>query len=173
MNDNPASYIGRSLLRREDRRLLTGQGQFVEVPMFETFTHFMLMEHLAGQTFDPPVGSVGYARQLDPHRQPFPTADGHICIVPYSDESWARIFAILGAPEVLEQERFATRGLRGRNVTALYQEIAALTPRRTTEAWLASLHAASIAAMPVRDIWALSFVSRPSSKRDLAIWTTS
>ncbi|HEY3653357.1 MAG TPA: CoA transferase [Steroidobacteraceae bacterium] len=136
-------------------RLRTGQGQFAEVPMFETFTHFMLMEHLAGQTFDPPVGSVGYGRQLDPHRQPFPTADGHICIVPYTDESWARIFAILGAPEVLEQERFATQGLRGRNVTALYQEIAALTPRRTTEAWLASLHAASIAAMPVRDIAAI------------------
>jgi crotonobetainyl-CoA:carnitine CoA-transferase CaiB-like acyl-CoA transferase len=133
-------------------RLRTGEGQFVEVPMFEAFTHFMLMEHLAGQTFDPPVGSVGYGRQLDPHRQPFPTADGYICIVPYTDESWARVFAVLGAPEVLEQERFATRSLRGKNVTSLYQEMAALTPRRTTESWLASLHAASIPAMPVRDI---------------------
>src|SRR6476619_7549313 len=29
MNDNGIPFIGRSLLRREDRRLLTGQGQFV------------------------------------------------------------------------------------------------------------------------------------------------
>jgi crotonobetainyl-CoA:carnitine CoA-transferase CaiB-like acyl-CoA transferase len=133
-------------------RLRTGEGQFVEVPMFETFTHFMLKEHLGGLTFDPPVGPVGYARQLDPHRQPFPTADGHICIVAYTDESWATVFAILDAPEVLEQERFSTRSLRGRNVTALYAEVAALTPRRTTEAWLARCHAASIPALPVRDI---------------------
>jgi len=133
-------------------RLRTGEGQFIEVPMFETFTHFMLKEHLGGQTFDPPVGPVGYARQLDPHRQPFPTADGHICIVAYTDESWASVFAVLDAPEVLEQERFATRSLRARNVTALYQEMAALTPRRTTEAWLERCHAASLPALPVRDI---------------------
>ena len=29
MNDSGTSYVGRSLLRREDQRLLTGQGQFV------------------------------------------------------------------------------------------------------------------------------------------------
>jgi crotonobetainyl-CoA:carnitine CoA-transferase CaiB-like acyl-CoA transferase len=133
-------------------RLRTGEGQFVEVPMFESFTHFMLKEHLAGQTFDPPVGSVGYSRQLDPHRQPFPTADGYISIVPYTDESLVLAFAILGSPEVLDEERFATRRLRGRNVTALYEKMAALTPRRTTEAWLTRFHAASIPAMAVRDL---------------------
>jgi crotonobetainyl-CoA:carnitine CoA-transferase CaiB-like acyl-CoA transferase len=39
-------------------RQRTGEGQFVEVPMFETFTHFMLREHFAGQTFEPPVGPI-------------------------------------------------------------------------------------------------------------------
>src|SRR6266481_4235282 len=29
MSERGASYVGRSLLRREDRRLLTGQGQFI------------------------------------------------------------------------------------------------------------------------------------------------
>jgi crotonobetainyl-CoA:carnitine CoA-transferase CaiB-like acyl-CoA transferase len=133
-------------------KLRTGEGQFVEVPMFETFTHFMLKEHLAGQTFDPPVGGVGYARQIDPDRQPFPTADGFICIVPYTDESWPKVFEILGAPEVLEDPRFGTRSLRSVNVGALYQAMAALTPRQTTAAWLSALHAASIPAIPVRDL---------------------
>ena len=40
-------------------RLRTGEGQRVEVPMFEAFTHFMLKEHLYGATFDPPTGGVG------------------------------------------------------------------------------------------------------------------
>jgi crotonobetainyl-CoA:carnitine CoA-transferase CaiB-like acyl-CoA transferase len=133
-------------------RLRTGEGQFVEVPMFESFTHFMLKEHLAGETFDPPVGPICYARQIEPDRQPFPTADGHICIVPYTDESWSRVFGILGAPELLDDPRFANRALRARNVSALYQAMAALTPQHTTAALLAMFHTASIPAMPVRDI---------------------
>jgi crotonobetainyl-CoA:carnitine CoA-transferase CaiB-like acyl-CoA transferase len=133
-------------------KLRTGEGQFVEVPMFESFTHFMLKEHLAGQTFDPPVGPICYARQIEPDRQPFPTADGHICIVPYTDESWSRVFDILGAPEVLDDPAFANRALRARNVSALYQAIAAYTPRHTTAALLARFHQASIPAIPVRDI---------------------
>jgi crotonobetainyl-CoA:carnitine CoA-transferase CaiB-like acyl-CoA transferase len=47
-------------------RLRTGEGQFVEVPMFVAFTHFMLKEHLAGQTFDPPVGKIVSLRLAPP-----------------------------------------------------------------------------------------------------------
>jgi crotonobetainyl-CoA:carnitine CoA-transferase CaiB-like acyl-CoA transferase len=136
-------------------RLRTGAGQFVEVPMFETFTHFMLKEHLAGETFDPPVGPICYARQIEPHRQPFPTSDGHICIVPYTDDSWNKVFDILGAPHVLEDPRFASRTLRTRNVGELYRSIAALTPKQTTAALLAMFHQASIPAIAVRDIAAI------------------
>jgi crotonobetainyl-CoA:carnitine CoA-transferase CaiB-like acyl-CoA transferase len=133
-------------------RLRTGEGQFVEIPMFESFAHFMLKEHLAGETFDPPVGPICYPRQIDPDRQPFPTADGYICIVPYTDESLRPVFSVLGAPEILDEERFATRSLRSANFGALYQAIAALTPRRRTAEWLEAFHEASIPAMPVRDI---------------------
>ena len=49
-------------------RLRTGQGQHVEVPMFEAFSSFMLKEHLGGNTFDPPVGPPCYGRQVDPDR---------------------------------------------------------------------------------------------------------
>ena len=133
-------------------RLRTGQGQFVEVPMFEAFTHFMLKEHLAGQTFDPPVGPICYRRQVDPDRQPFPTADGFISIVPYTDKSWDVVFGVLGEPDFLDQAMFANPNLRARSTAALYQRIAMLTPSRTTQDWLDRLHSASIPAMAVRDI---------------------
>jgi crotonobetainyl-CoA:carnitine CoA-transferase CaiB-like acyl-CoA transferase len=133
-------------------RLRTGEGQFVEVPMFEAFTHFMLKEHLAGQTFDPSVGTICYGRQIDPDRQPFPTADGYISIVPYTDASYGRLFSVLGAPEVLDEENLATPYLRAVNVRKIYQAIAALTPSKTTAEWLAAFRAASIPAMAVRDI---------------------
>jgi crotonobetainyl-CoA:carnitine CoA-transferase CaiB-like acyl-CoA transferase len=133
-------------------RLRTGEGQFVEIPMFESFTHFMLKEHLAGQTFDPPTASICYKRQIDPDRQPFPTADGYISIVPYTDESWARVFGVLNAPEILEMERFATPAGRFKHMAELYQAIARLTPKKTTAELVAAFTAASIPAAAVRDI---------------------
>ncbi len=133
-------------------RVRTGEGQRVEIPMFEAFTNFMLIEHLAGLTFDPPNAPVGYFRQIDPDRQPFPTSDGHISIVAYSDEAWPRVFAVLDAREVLEDERFATRGLRAKNLALLYRAMAQLTPSFTTADLLARCHAAQIPAQAVRDL---------------------
>lgn len=133
-------------------RMRTGEGQKVEIPMFEAFTNFMLLEHLAGLTFDPPNAPVGYFRQIDPDRQPFPTADGFISIVAYTDEAWPRVFELLGAPEFLDDDRFATRKLRTVNLPLLYQEMAQLTPAFTTAELVAKCHAAQIPAQPVRDL---------------------
>ena len=133
-------------------KLRTGEGQRVEVPMFETFTSFMLTEHLAGQTFDPPVGTVCYSRQVDPDRQPLPTSDGYISIVAYTDEAWPRIFDMLGAPEVLADERFLTRSLRVRNQPLLLQAMARLTPNYTTAELLAQCRTRQLPAQPARDI---------------------
>ena len=133
-------------------RMRTGEGQKVEIPMFEAFTNFMLLEHLAGLTFDPPNAPVGYFRQIDPDRQPFPTADGFISIVAYTDEAWPRVFELLGAPEFLDDDRFTTRKLRTVNLPLLYQEMAQLTPAFTTAELVAKCHAAQIPAQPVRDL---------------------
>ena len=133
-------------------KLRTGEGQHVEVPMFETFTSFMLAEHLAGQTFDPPVGPICYSRQIDPDRQPLQTSDGYISIVAYTDEAWPRIFGMLGKSEILADERFATRSLRVRNQPLLLQAMARLTPNFTTAALLAECRRLQIPAQPARDI---------------------
>jgi len=133
-------------------KLRTGRGQFVEVPMFEAFAHFMLKEHLAGMTFVPPNGRACYSRQIDPLRQPFPTADGHIVIVPYTDNSWASVYEVLGASEFLEDERFSTPRARFKNQDLLYKGVAARTPSQPTAYWVDALRAQNIPCMAVRDI---------------------
>jgi crotonobetainyl-CoA:carnitine CoA-transferase CaiB-like acyl-CoA transferase len=136
-------------------KMRTGEGQKVEIPMFEAFTHFMLIEHLGGLTFDPPNAPVGYFRQIDPDRQPFPTIDGYVSIVAYTDEAWPRVFELLGNPGFMDDERFATRKLRTKNLALLYREMARLTPAFTTADLVARCHAAQIPAQPVRDLAAI------------------
>jgi crotonobetainyl-CoA:carnitine CoA-transferase CaiB-like acyl-CoA transferase len=133
-------------------RLRTGEGQFVEVPMFEAFANFMLKEHLAGLTFDPPVGDACYARQVDPYRQPFPTKDGYISIVPYRPGHAQRVIALLGDPEFAAQERFATLEGSIKHLPELYTRIGELTAGRTTDEVLEIMREAEMPAMPARDI---------------------
>ena len=53
-------------------RARTGEGQCIEVPMFETLVAFNMFEHLYGKTYEPPRGPMGYPRALSPGRRPVP-----------------------------------------------------------------------------------------------------
>ena len=87
--------IAAALYRREKR----GVGQSIEVPMFETMVPFVLGEHLAGESYDPPLGPAGYSRLLARERTPFPTRDGYVCALIYTDQHWRAFFRELGEPE--------------------------------------------------------------------------
>jgi len=71
-----ASAIGMALFHRER----TGEGQEIHVPMLETMVAFNLVDHLWHGVLAEPEKGLGYPRMLTPHRRPFPTKDGHICI---------------------------------------------------------------------------------------------
>ena len=126
-----------------------GSGQEIEVPMFETSIEFMMAEHLGPAAFEPPLGPVGFKRQLSIHRKPYRTADGWICILPYSDRNWTDFFHLVGRPELAVDARFDGIDARGRNVDALYEIVDKESVRRTTAEWIAMCDGAGIACMPV------------------------
>jgi crotonobetainyl-CoA:carnitine CoA-transferase CaiB-like acyl-CoA transferase len=147
------TYGAQAILAALVHKLRTGEGQHVEVPMLECFTSFMLTEHLQDAVFEPPIGPPGYPRQLDPARQPFPTADGkHIVIVPYTDAKIVALMELLGDPAFLTQPPFDTAKGRFANMTPIYKRIGELTPARTADEWIALLLAQDYPVMLARDL---------------------
>lgn len=131
----------------------TGRGQSIELPMFETMVPFVLGDHLGGETFDPPLGDMGYARQLAPHRRPFPTCNGHVCVLLYTDQHWASFFAGLGQPERFSQDpKLSSITQRTLNIDALYGEVAQILSQQSTEHWLDFFLKADIPAVPLNTL---------------------
>lgn len=134
-------------------RQRTGEGQAVEIPMFETLAGFLLGDHLAGQGFRPSLGKSGYARVTSPNRRPFETLDGEICVLPYTDKHWQSMFAVAGAADTLGRDpRFIRQRDRAQHYDAIYEALAQILSTRTTQAWLDELSAADIPCSPVRSL---------------------
>lgn len=125
----------------------TGVGQFVQVPMLEAFTHFHMVENLYGETFIPASYGMAYTRSINPRRKPYRTADGYICIVPYSDQQWARFFELGDRPGVFDDPRFSTYRARTEHVGELYAIIEEVALTRTTDEWLTLLEQENIPGM--------------------------
>jgi len=128
----------------------TGQGQSVEVPMFESLAHFVLGDHSAGMTFDPPSGDTGYARLLA--RKPYQTSDGYLCILVYNDKQWKSFADAIGQPELMKDPRFATQAVRARHISEIYGWLADIIRKRPTAEWMALMEKADIPVAPVNDV---------------------
>ncbi|AMO61349.1 L-carnitine dehydratase/bile acid-inducible protein F [Mycolicibacterium phlei] len=129
-------YIVIAVLSALMHRAATGSGQHVEVPMVDAMIHFNLVEHLSGQTFEPPVGDFGWKRVLVPERAPYRTSDGYVCILPYTDANWRSFFTITGLTDLLTDRRFTDIDKRHQNMGYLHSVISQITPQRTTQEWL-------------------------------------
>jgi crotonobetainyl-CoA:carnitine CoA-transferase CaiB-like acyl-CoA transferase len=134
------------------QRARTGEGQAVEVPMLETMTAFVMAEHMGGLTFEPPLGPPCYARMLAPDRRPHRTADGHLCILPYTDRHWRDFFVIAGRPELAQDPRIADAETRSRYFSELYALVAECVRGRPTGYWLDRLKSADIPCGPVNPL---------------------
>lgn len=136
-------------------RQRSGQGQAVDVPMFETMAQLLLGEHLYGHAFEPPLAGLGYPRSLAPDRRPYETQDGYIAALVYTDRQWLIFLNIVGRNELLQDYRFIDMGSRTKYVKEVYAFIAEILKTRTTEDWLEAFNRADIPAMPMQTLESL------------------
>jgi crotonobetainyl-CoA:carnitine CoA-transferase CaiB-like acyl-CoA transferase len=125
----------------------TGEGQYVAVPMLETFTGFIMAEHLYGETYIPPTGKFGHTTTITPHRKPLRTRDGWIMVMPANQAQAAKYLELGGIPDAYGSERFlSSTGAQAR--VAVYNEMMAeATATRTTAEWMELCAANSVPAM--------------------------
>jgi crotonobetainyl-CoA:carnitine CoA-transferase CaiB-like acyl-CoA transferase len=134
----------------------SGEGASIEVPMFETMAAFVLQEHLASRSFDPPLGPPGDMRLLSPHNKPVQTKDGWISFTINTDPQVCAFLKVTGRYDLLEDPRFSSVSARARYVAEWFEIRGAPLLEKTTLEWLSLFRAADIAAQPCNTLESLS-----------------
>ncbi len=138
------------------QRLKTGQGASIEIPMFETMAAFVLQEHLAQQSFAPPVGPAGDLRLLSPHNRPVKTKDGYISFTINTDIQVKAFLKITDRTELLNDERFLTVATRAKFVSEWFEIRGAALENKTTDEWLEVFRKVDLPAMPCHTLETLT-----------------
>jgi crotonobetainyl-CoA:carnitine CoA-transferase CaiB-like acyl-CoA transferase len=143
-----ASMVGMALYAREK----TGKGQEIHVPMVDTMAAFNLVDHLWHGVFGEPEKGLGYPRMLTPHRRPYATTDGHVCLLATTDRQYRNLFTALGAPELGDDPRFSTIAARTANIDELYTWVAERMKTKSTAEWKQRLDDADVPNGGVNDL---------------------
>jgi len=129
-----------------------GQGRTLDLSLYETaisLVPYQLVDVLAGGE---PAGRHGTAFPLIVPYQVFETADGELMIVAANDRLFRKVCAVLGAPELASDTRFATNPLRVTNREELIPLLEAEIATQQTADLLARLREAGVPASPVNDL---------------------
>jgi crotonobetainyl-CoA:carnitine CoA-transferase CaiB-like acyl-CoA transferase len=127
----------------------TGEGQEVEVGMFETMASFMLVEHANGAMYDPPLSPAFYPRAVARNRRPYKTKDGYVAALIYNDKHWNAFVAAV-QPEWASAPEFATLALRAKQIDKVYGLLGETFAQRTTAEWLDVLAKHEIPCAPLK-----------------------
>ena len=140
----------------------TGRGAHVSVSLFDASVAALVNQaanHLLGGLVPGPMGNQH--PNIVPY-QLFEAADRPFILAAGNDRLFARTCEILGRPELVQDERFATNEARVRHRDALTSILQETFGARPAGAWLAALDAASVPCAPVRNLDEV-FASREGS----------
>lgn len=154
-----------SVLAALFHRERSGEGQEIEVPMFETVVHYVMAEHLAGAAFAPPLEPPGYARTLA--RRPFATLDGWISVLPYMDAHWRAFCEAAERPDLATDPRFAKLSERIAHSRDYYDAIAGALRTRPSAWWIDALTRRSV---PVTAVVTLEDLIADEHLRATGFW---
>jgi crotonobetainyl-CoA:carnitine CoA-transferase CaiB-like acyl-CoA transferase len=155
-----ASAVSAALYHREK----TGEGQRVDVPMYEHLLQMILGDHLGGYTFDPAQGLRATTASSRPTAGPTRRKDGYVCALIYNDKQWKGFLELIGKPEMFRTKEYATQEARSQNYVKAYafvaEELKKRSHRRMAGGVRARRHPGAAHEQPRR------YRRRPAPRRD-------
>ena len=148
-----ALFVVQAVLAALFHRQRSGEGQEIEVPMFESMVSFVMTEHLWGQTFEPALDKAGYVRLMARHRRPYRTRDGlYLAVLPYWDNHWRTFCELAGREELIADPRFVDMATRLANIDDSYRVTGEIIASRDRAEWVAVLGETNVPMMVVNSL---------------------
>jgi formyl-CoA transferase len=148
-------------------RTSSGRGQHIDTSLLDAgvaLSVWEATEFFAGQQ----PQRLGSAHRMSAPYQAFRCADGFITVGAANDRSFAKLAAVLGHQEWVDDPRFASDGSRVRHRVALAAAIEGVMQESTRAEWLRRLDAAGIPCGPI-NTYAEVFADPQVAARDLAV----
>ncbi len=142
-------FMAIGVLAALNHRARTGEGQRVDVPMFETFAGFLLVEHLHGHAYSPARGRFGHPAAVTPFRTALRATDGYIMVLAQDTEASDRFLALGGIEADVARTRIAgAPDGRGR-LAAYHAMLAEAAATRSVADWMEAGARANVPLMAV------------------------
>ena len=129
----------------------SGRGQHIDTSLVEAGLALSVWEATHYFTTGQVPGPIGSAHRLTAPYQAFHCADGYITIGGANDRNFTKIARVLGHPEWLTDERFATNHERVQHRDDLAALIDAVTRTEPRTFWLDQLERAGVPCGPILD----------------------
>jgi len=135
-----------------NHRRRTGEGQLVEVNLMSAALAGMVNQTGAFASAGVVPHRMGNSHpSLFPY-EPLPTADGDLVLAAGNDTQFRNLCAVLGAPELATDQRFATNSGRTANRDALRPLLIERLSKRTAAQWFDDLIAAGVPCGPINTV---------------------
>jgi len=134
------------------QRSRTGQGAYIDMALLDSqvaVLGYQAMNYLVSGI--PPIRRGNGHPNIVPY-QVYPSRDGYLIIAVGNDGQFARLCAVLGAPELADDTDYQKNEARVRNRDALNAKLSELTKEWGSEPLIAELLARGIPAGPINTI---------------------
>ncbi len=145
-------YAVTSILAALHHRERTGEGQFIDIALFDTQLGWLANVASAYLVSGQPPRRWGNAHATIVPYETFPTADGWMMVGVGNDHQFAALSRVVGQPDWASDPRFATNPDRVANRMVLIADLQTIFRTRPTAFWIQALLDVGIPCGPVNDV---------------------
>ncbi len=145
-------YATISVLAALNHRNVTGQGQFIDVSLFDSQLSAMLNTFSAWFNAGTALGRTGNDHPSAAPYGVFPVDDGYILIATFNDREFVRLAGVLGHPEWAEDARFCSMGARVANREELKALVTEALKGKGKAEWVETLNAGQVSCGGINEM---------------------